>query len=109
MAVVLLSTTAPAVHDVRAQSNEELMAIIRQQQRQIDELSRKVDALTRQTETATEKADEAGEQAATAAQTAQKVEETAPDIQVKWAPSPTFSSNDGTWSAHVFGRLQVDW
>ena len=51
-----------------AQSNAELMDIIRQQQRQIDELSRKVDALQVQARQATEKAD-------TAAQTAQKVEE----------------------------------
>jgi phosphate-selective porin OprO/OprP len=108
VAMMLLSTTGLGARDVGAQSNEELMAIIREQQRQIDELTRKVDALTRQTETATEKADEAGEQAATAVETAQKVEKTAPDIQVKWAPGPTFSSKDGSWSAHVFGRLQVD-
>jgi hypothetical protein len=92
----------------QAQSNEELMRIIREQQRQIEELSRKVDALTGQTETATEKADQAGEQAATAVETAQKIGEEAPDIKVKWAPGPTFSSKDGSWSVHVLGRLQVD-
>jgi phosphate-selective porin OprO/OprP len=84
-----------------AQSNAELMDIIRQQQRQIEELSRKVDALQDKAEQATEKAD-------TAAETAQKVEEAAPDIKVKWAPGPTFSSKDGSWSVHVLGRLQVD-
>jgi Tfp pilus assembly protein FimV len=100
--MLLLSTAGLGVRDVGAQSNEELMAIIREQQRQIDELSRKVDALTRQSQAAEEKAE-------TATETAQKVEEAAPDIQVKWAPGPTFSSQDGSWSAHVFGRLQVDW
>ena len=63
-ATVLLLSPAPGA----AQSNAELMDIIRQQQRQIDELSRKVDALQVQARQATEKAD-------TAAQTAQKVEE----------------------------------
>jgi phosphate-selective porin OprO/OprP len=92
----------------QAQSNEELMRIVREQQRQIEELSRKVDALTGQTEAATEKADQAGEQAAAAVETAQKVEEEAPDIKVKWAPGPTFSSKDGSWSVHVRGRLFVD-
>src|SRR5262249_51134472 len=27
---------------------------------------------------------------------------------VKWAPGPTFSSKDGSWSVHVLGRLLVD-
>ena len=31
--------------------------------------------------------------------------EAAPDLQVKWAPGPTFSSKDGSWSVHVRGRL----
>jgi phosphate-selective porin OprO/OprP len=84
-----------------AQSNAELMDIIRQQQRQIEELSRRVDELQGQTQQATEKAD-------SAAQTAQKVEEEAPDIKVKWAPGPTFLSKDGRWSVHVLGRLMVD-
>jgi phosphate-selective porin OprO/OprP len=84
-----------------AQSNQELMDIIRQQQRQIEELSRRVDQLQGETQEATEKAD-------AAAETAQKVEEEAPDIQVKWAPGPTFSSKDGSWSVHVRGRLFVD-
>jgi phosphate-selective porin OprO/OprP len=96
-ATVLLLSPAPGA----AQSNAELMAIIRQQQRQIDELSRKVDALQVQARQATEKAD-------TAAQTAQKVEEESPDLKVEWAPGPTFSSKDGSWSAHVRGRLMVD-
>jgi phosphate-selective porin OprO and OprP len=108
VAAAVLSANWLGVRDVRAQTTEELMAIIREQQRQIDELSRKVDALTGQTETATEEADEAGKQAETAAQTAQKVEQAAPDIQVEWAPGPTFSSKDGDWSVHVRGRLFVD-
>ena len=96
-----------------AQSNAELMDIIRQQQRQIEELSRKVDALQGQARQATEKATghgqpEATEKADTAAETVQKVEEEAPDIKVKWAPGPTFSSKDGSWSVHVLGRLLVD-
>jgi phosphate-selective porin OprO/OprP len=105
-----------------AQSNAELMDIIRQQQRQIEELSRKVDALQRQTsqatekanaatekaDTATETANTATEKANTATQTVQKAEEESPDIKVKWAPGPTFSSKDGSWSVHVLGRLQVD-
>jgi phosphate-selective porin OprO and OprP len=108
VAAAMLIALALDGREVRAQSNEELMRIIREQQRQIEELSRKVDALTGQTQTATERADQAGEQAATAAQTAQKVEEQAPDLKVEWAPGPTFSSKDESWSVHVIGRLLVD-
>jgi hypothetical protein len=104
---IALATLAGA-RSAEAQSNEDLMRIIREQQRQIEELSRKVDALTGQTEAATEKADQAGEQAAAAAETAQKAEEESPDIKVKWGPGPTFSSKDGDWSMHVRGRLMVD-
>ena len=84
-----------------AQSNAELMDIIRQQQRQIEELARKVDQLERQAEEATEKPDAAPE-------TVQTVEEKQPDVQVTWGPAPTFTSKDGTWSARVRGRLMVD-
>jgi outer membrane murein-binding lipoprotein Lpp len=52
VAAALLSSTCLGGRDAGAQSNEELMRIIREQQRQIDELSRKVDALTGQTEAA---------------------------------------------------------
>jgi phosphate-selective porin OprO and OprP len=107
---------------VAAQSNAELRDIIRQQQRQIEELSRKVDVLegqarqatekanaaTERANTATETANTAAEKADTAAETMQKVEEAAPDIKVKWAPGPTISSKDGSWSVHVLGRLLVD-
>jgi phosphate-selective porin OprO and OprP len=113
-----LMLAAPA----KAQSNQELLDIIRQQQRQIEELTRKVDALAGQAEGANQKAehatekadqaaqqaDQAAEQATTAVETAQKVEQESPDIQVKWAPGPTFSSKDGNWSVHVRGRLFVD-
>jgi phosphate-selective porin OprO/OprP len=94
---ILAASSGPAL----AQSAAELREIIRQQQRQLEELSRKVDELERQTEQARQKAD-------TAAETVQKVEKEAPDIKVKWAPGPTFSSKDGSWSVHVLGRLQVD-
>ena len=96
-AAILAASSGPA----HGQSNAELMDIIRQQQRQIEELSRKVDALQGQAQQATEKAN-------TAVKTAQKVEKEAPDIKVKWAPGPTFSSKDGSWSVHVLGRLLVD-
>jgi phosphate-selective porin OprO/OprP len=96
-AAILAASSGP----VWAQSNQELMDIIRQQQRQIEELSRRVDELQGETQQATERAD-------TAAQTAQKVEEEAPDLKVEWAPGPTFSSKDGSWSVHVLGRLLVD-
>jgi phosphate-selective porin OprO and OprP len=102
-ATALLLSPVPGA----AQSNAELMDIIRQQQRQIEELARKVDALQSQAQQATETAETAAQTAQTA-QTAQKVEEEAPDIKVKWAPGPTFSSKDGSWSVHVLGRLQVD-
>jgi len=117
-AIGSLMLTAPA----RAQSNQELLDIIRQQQRQIEELTRKVDALARLAEGASQRmeqaaqkadqaaqhADQAAEQVTSAVETAQKVEEVAPDINVKWSPGPTFSSKDGSWSVHVLGRLQVD-
>jgi phosphate-selective porin OprO/OprP len=96
-AALVAMSSGPAL----AQSNAELMDIIRQQQRQIEELSQRVDELQGQTQQATEKAD-------TAAETAQKVEEEAPDIKVKWGPGPTFSSKDDSWSVHVRGRLMVD-
>ena len=54
-----------------AQTNAELMEIIRQQQRQIEELSRRVDALQGQAQQATERAD-------AAAEAAQKVEADSP-------------------------------
>ena len=54
-ATVLLLSPDPGA----AQSNAELMDIIRQQQRQIEELSRKVDALQGQAQQATEKANAA--------------------------------------------------
>jgi phosphate-selective porin OprO and OprP len=107
VAAAMLIAASLSARDVRAQSNEELMRIIREQQRQIEELSRKVDALIGQTEAATERADQAGEQAA-AVETAQQVEEQAPDLKVEWAPGPTLSSKDGSWSMHVRGRLFVD-
>jgi phosphate-selective porin OprO and OprP len=108
LAGALLITTCIGGRDGRAQSNEELMAIIRQQQRQIEELSRKVDALMAQAKAATEKADQAGQQAAATPETAEKTAAAAPDVEVEWAPGPTFSSKDGNWSMHVRGRLFVD-
>src|SRR5262245_47803584 len=96
-ATVLLLSPNPGA----AQSNAELREIIRQQQRQLEELARKVEELERKTE-------EAGEKAETATTTVQKVEKESPDVKVKWAPGPTFSSKDGSWSVHVLGRLQVD-
>ena len=60
-ATVLLLSPNPGA----AQSNAELMDIIRQQQRQIEELSRKVDALQGQAQQATEKANTATETANT--------------------------------------------
>ncbi|HZA67674.1 MAG TPA: porin [Geminicoccaceae bacterium] len=83
------------------------MRIIRQQQRQIDELSRRLDALTGQTEAPTERADQAGEQAATAAKTATEVADDSNFI-FEWGPSPTITSKDGNWSVHLRGRLFVD-
>jgi hypothetical protein len=108
LAAGIALATLEGARSAEAQSNEELMRIIREQQRQIEELSRKVDALTGQTEAATEKADQAGEQAASAVETAQMVEQESPDINVKWSPGPTLSSKDGSWSVHVRGRLMVD-
>ena len=75
----VLLTMAP-LDSGQAQSNAELMAIIREQQRQIDELSRKVEALQGQAAEASEKAD-------AAAETAQQVEE-AQDFDFSWGPSP---------------------
>jgi phosphate-selective porin OprO and OprP len=98
VAIGLVYTAGLGTRDARAESDAELTGIIREQQRQIDELSRKVDAVTDQNQATKET------QAATEA--AQKV--AAPDIEVKWAPGPTFSSRDGSWSAHVLGRLLVD-
>jgi phosphate-selective porin OprO/OprP len=95
-AAVLLLSPQPGA----AQSNAELMAIIREQQRQIEELSRKVDALQDQVQQATERA---GSAAATAEQVAKDT-----DMEVSWGPSPTFKSKDGRFEAHVRGRLFVD-
>jgi hypothetical protein len=94
---LLVMSASPAP----AQSTAVLREIIRQQERQLEELARKVEELQRQTEEADQKAE-------AAAETAQKVEEEAPDVKVEWAPGPTFSSKDGSWSVHVRGRLMVD-
>ena len=103
----MLIAASLAARDARGQSNEELMQIIREQQRQIEELARKVDALTGQTEAATEQADQAGEQAATAVETATKAADDS-DFTFEWGPAPTIMSKDGNWSMHLRGRLFVD-
>jgi phosphate-selective porin OprO and OprP len=96
-AALVAMSAGPAL----AQSNAELMAIIREQQRQIEELSRKVDALQGQAERASEEAD-------AAAETAQQVEQ-AQDFEFDWeGPSPTIRSKDGNFEAHLRGRLFVD-
>jgi phosphate-selective porin OprO and OprP len=96
-AALVAMSAGPAL----AQSNAELMAIIREQQRQIEELSRRVDALQGQAAQASEKAD-------TAAQTAQQVGQ-AQDFEFEWeGPSPTIRSKDGNFEAHLRGRLFVD-
>jgi phosphate-selective porin OprO/OprP len=95
-AAILSASPGPA----QGQSNQELMAIIRQQQRQIEELSRRLDALQGQTQEATEKAD-------AASQTAGQVAEDS-DWEVSWGPSPTFRSKDGRFETHLRGRLFVD-
>jgi hypothetical protein len=95
-AAILVASSGPA----HGQSNAELMDIIRQQQRQIEELSRRVDALqgqarqatekantaTATANTATERANTATEKADTAAETAQKVEDEAPDSRSSGRP-----------------------
>ena len=93
LALAAMASSPPA----HAQSNQELMEIIRQQQRQIEELSRKVDVLQGQTEEASEKADAA---AATAAQV-----EAAQDFEFSWGPAPTIRSKDGDFEVHLRGRL----
>jgi phosphate-selective porin OprO/OprP len=90
-----------------AQSNQELLEIIRAQQRQIEELSRKVDALSGQIEAAAGKADQAAEQETAASETASEVAKTS-DVVFKWGPSPTLMSKDGNWSLKLRGRLFVD-
>ena len=107
LAAATLLGLALAARDVRAQSNEELMRIIREQQRQIEELARKVDALTGQTEAAAEKADQASQEATAASETATKVADDS-DFIFKWGPAPTIMSKDGNWSMHLRGRLFVD-
>jgi len=108
VAAAMLIAVSLVARDVSAQSNEELMRIIREQQRQIEELSRKVDALAGQIEAAAQGADAAVEQAPAAVETVQDVAEAAPDVEVEWAPGPTFASKDGSWSMHLRGRLFVD-
>ena len=90
-----------AVPDLaQGQSNAELMDIIRQQQRQIEELSRRIDELQGQAQETAAKADAAAETTAPAAE--------AVDWEVSGGPSPTFRSKDGRFEAHVRGRLFVD-
>lgn len=96
-AVALFAAWSAPAH---AQSNQELMDIIRQQQQQIEDLSRKVDALQGQTEAA-------GKEAAAAEEEAKQVEEEQ-NFELSWGPSPTIRSKDGNFSMHVRGRLYVD-
>ena len=72
-AAILAASSGPA----HGQSNAELMDIIRQQQRQIEELSRRVDALQGQARQATEKANTATETANTATERANTATEKA--------------------------------
>jgi phosphate-selective porin OprO/OprP len=104
---VMLAAAFLAARGVRAQSNEELMRIIREQQRQIDELSRKVDALTGRTTTAEEEAGRAAAQAEAAVEPTPRADEASGPI-FSWGPSPTIMSRDGNWSVHLRGRLFVD-
>jgi len=95
------AATLVAVSDLaHGQSNAELMDIIRQQQRQIEELSRRIDELQGQAQEAADKADAAAE---TAAQATESI-----DWEVSWGPSPTFRSKDGRFETHIRGRLFVD-
>ena len=117
--IVLSGLVHPALaQDTRAEIEalrKQMEDLQRAYQSQMDALNERIGQLEREAAARAEddaalqrQAQEAIEKADTAAQTAQKVEEQAPDIMVKWAPGPTLSSKDGSWSVHVLGRLQVD-
>ena len=116
--IVLSGLVHPALaQDTRAEIEalrKHMEDLQRAYQSQMDALNERIGQLDREAAERAEdaalqrQAQEAIEKADTAARTAQKVEEQAPDIMVKWAPGPTLSSKDGSWSVHVLGRLQVD-
>lgn len=101
-----LTSTAGAV------TSEELLEIIKRQEEQIERLNDRLEKIERAGKELKKKTLDAEEKAtaaeAKAEEAATKAGEISPNINVKWAPSPTISSDDGNWSVHIRGRLFVD-
>ena len=106
MPAAVLAAVLPAVAlglspDAWAVTNEELLRIIEQQNKQIEELSRRLENVERSGAATEIKAEEAVEKATQA-------QEKASDVEFKWGPAPTIMSKDGNWSFKVRGRLFAD-
>jgi phosphate-selective porin OprO/OprP len=96
VAITTLGLTGILPGRTMAQSNEELLGIIRDQQRQIEELSRRLERVEERPEPPP----------ATAAAPAPAPAPS--DLELSWGPSPTLRSTDGLFEAHLRGRLFVD-
>jgi len=89
--------TAPA----QAQSKEELLKLVQEQAKMLETMQRRVERLENMTQAATETANEARETADKSAKSGGE--------KWKWGPSPSVSSADGKFKAHVRGRIFVDY
>jgi len=95
-----------------AQTQEELLSLIQQQAALIEGLQKRLDVLENQSQQNAATVHAVAQQAENAEQKAAKAEEkvaTAGDSKFKWGPSPTVKSADGNFSAHVRGRLLIDY
>lgn len=104
-----------------AQSNAELMELVRELAARVEQLEAQLGEGTQENVTAAavaaEQAQAAAEQAAQAAQVAEQAStavaagaqaDKGDGIKMKWGPSPTIKSEDGRFEMHVRGRVQAD-
>jgi phosphate-selective porin OprO/OprP len=101
-----------------AQTNEELIELIRQQAIVIESLQNRLDRLEQSAAQTAEKAARAeprvistNEQATPVEKQVAKVEEnaSASEVEFSWGPGPKFKSKDGNFSAHIRGRMAIDY
>jgi len=101
-----------------AQTNEELIELIQQQAKMIESLQNRLDRLEQASAQTAEKAARAERQAISASEQVTQVEKQVArveentgtsDVEFSWGPGPKFKSKDGNFSAHIRGRMAVDY
>jgi phosphate-selective porin OprO/OprP len=117
VSLVILGSLALASPGV-AQTTDELLALIQQQAKMIESLQNRLDRLEQSAQqTAVKAADtedrvvEVSEQTAKIEKQVAEVESTAgaSDVEFSWGPGPKFESKDGDFSAHIRGRVAIDY